>query len=138
MVYQKYKIPGTELYNLAKEVLKAMENGKYAFFTHPIDFIWYEACSHDASHAIAAAAKASADYTYTSSRRLATRWFQDFVPELRGIIVRGQNAKEETAIKAAQKLETKLKEILSDPIYGSGWASRFDCAAEYSGKNIRD
>ncbi len=64
--------------------------------------------------------------TYTSNLHLATRWFKDFVPELRSIIGRGQNSEQAEARKAAQELEKELKNILNNPIYGSGWALRFN------------
>jgi hypothetical protein len=127
LVYEKYHIPGTRLYNMAKEVLNAMKDGKFAFFTHPLDFIWFENCGHNASQAAAAAAKASADYTYTRGLGLAEVWFRDFIPQLRRIIKKGINSPKKPVRDAAKNLEQELEKVLDNPIYGSGWASRFDC-----------
>ncbi len=126
LAHEKYRISGTKLYGLARKVLSAMEGGEFAYFTHAIDFIWLMDGGHGASHAIAAAAKASPDYTYTSNLYLATNWFKDFVPELRRIIARGKNSEEAEAREAAQELEKELENILSNPIYGSDWATRLN------------
>jgi hypothetical protein len=119
LVHEKYRIPGNKLYDLAQKVLSAMEGGKFVYFTHAIDFIWLLDGSHGASDAIAAAAKAAPDYTYTNNLYLASHWFKDFIPELRRIIARGQNSEEADAREAAQELEKELKNILSNPVYGS-------------------
>jgi hypothetical protein len=126
LAHEKYLIPGTKLYQLAQKVLGAMEGGEYAPFTHTIDYVWLRDAGRAASHAIAAAAKSSPDYTYRNHVHLTTAWFKDFVPELRRIIEEGQNSEVAEAREAAQELETELKNILSNPIYGSGWPQKLN------------
>lgn len=129
LISEKYAAPATRLYNLAKAVLNALEDGAFAYFTHKIDFIRLD-LSHYGSYAVSAAAMMSPDYTYTSGLKLSHAWFGEFIPELKQIIQRGLS--DPAAQPHAQRLQNALEEILKNPVYGSAWAGKYDCVGTSS------
>jgi len=117
------------------EVKAEKKEDAYAYFTHPIDYIWLELAGHKAAQARIAVDKGNPDYAYTGNFSLAEYWFKDFVPELRWIIEKGKNSPNAKAGEAANLLETNLNETLKNPSYGSGWAGKYkrDCKNKNSG-----
>ncbi|RKZ12455.1 hypothetical protein DRQ53_14765 [bacterium] len=105
---EKYAVPGEALYKAAVKALKT--NPRYAKFSEPIDYTWFELWHHEGRRARHAASMQAPDYTHWhGTYDLAKNWNSKFLPEIREIIHRfGESAPEEVAA-----LEQLLEETLN-------------------------
>lgn len=103
----KYAIPGTALYKLAKPLLKKTK------FSNKLDWIWFELWHHEGRRARMAVSMMAPDYAHWhGTYDLAKHWYTKYVPELEKLIAKGKKAggKKKSAAKA---LENKLNKVLN-------------------------
>ncbi len=113
LYHEKFAFPGQKLYEKATEVLKEVKKEKYAAFSQPIDYTWFEIWHHEGRRARHAVSMQGPDYTHWhGTYEIAKHWYGKFIPELRDIIDLG---KKRNAKMRAEELEKLLEEVLNDP-----------------------
>jgi hydroxylamine dehydrogenase len=105
---EKFAVPGEALYKAAVAVLKT--NPRYAKFSEPVDYTWFELWHHEGRRARHGASMQAPDYTHWhGTYELARNWNSRFIPELREIIHRYAD----TAPEEVAALDQLLEEVLS-------------------------
>ena len=108
--HSKFAIPGKELYELAKPLLKSVE------FSNHLDWAWYELWHHEGRRARHGAAMMGPDYTHWhGTYEVAKRFYTEMAPELEHLIEKGLQSGDAKKSAAAGALQKKLEEVLSSP-----------------------
>ncbi len=109
LYHDKFARPGLELYNLAKPLLNEPK------FSNKIDFTWYEIWHHEGRRARHGASMMGPDYTHWhGTYEVAKHFYSEYVPELQKLIHRHIDSEDEEKAAAAEKLQTRLNEILNN------------------------
>ncbi len=108
LYHEKFAEPGLELYGLAKPLLRP------ASFSNHLDFVWFEIWHHEGRRARHGASMMGPDYTHWhGTYEVARNFYTEFIPELEKLIHEGKESGDETKVAAAEKLKTRLDEILN-------------------------
>ena len=103
----KFAIPGSQLYALAKPLLKPVE------FSNKLDFTWYEIWHHEGRRARHGASMMGPDYTHWhGTYEVAKHFYSEYVPELEELVAKEIDGKDESRAKAAAALKMKLDDVL--------------------------
>jgi len=103
----KFAIPGGQLYDLAKPLLKPVA------FGNRIDWTWFELWHHEGRRARHGAAMFGPDYTHWhGTYEVAKTFYSHYIPELEELIEKGLASKDEAKVAAAKALQAKLHEVL--------------------------
>jgi len=107
LIEKKWLEPGRELFQLATELLKAVEKEKYAFLNHSIDFTWFGICNTTAKKAHTGASMMSPGLTQEGNGGFSEAWTSSYIPALKALIKKYEVSHKEEA----KKLKNKLDEI---------------------------
>jgi hypothetical protein len=111
MYQEKFAKPGLELYNLAKPLRPVQEE-----FANKLDWTWYELWHHEGRRARHGASMMAPDYTHWhGTYEVAKKFYAEFVPELRDLVMRNMvsSVDDQKKAEAAAALQAKLDEVLS-------------------------
>jgi len=110
LYHKKFAQPGMALMDLAKPLLRPAE------FSNRLDFTWYELWHHEGRRARMGASMMGPDYTHWhGTYEVAKRFYAEFVPELEELIEKGRHSRDPEKTRAAEALDTKLREVLESP-----------------------
>jgi hydroxylamine dehydrogenase len=108
--HSKFAIPGKELYDAAKPLLKPVQ------FSNELDFTWYEIWHHEGRRARHGASMMGPDYTHWhGTYEVGKHFYTKMVPEIEALIRRGKESSDAKKNAAAEALQTKLTEVLNSP-----------------------
>lgn len=106
--HAKFAVPGKELYELAKPLMKPVQ------FSNKLDFVWYELWHHEGRRARHGVSMMGPDYTHWhGTYEVAKHFYSEMVPELEHLIAAGKESGDAQKAAAAQTLSTKLEEVLN-------------------------
>ncbi len=106
--HAKFAVPGLELYALAKPLLEPAQ------FSNALDWTWYEIWHHEGRRARHGASMMGPDYTHWhGTYEVAKHFYSKMVPELKELCAAGANSGDPAKVEAAQKLSTRLEELLN-------------------------
>jgi cytochrome c553 len=118
LYHEKFAEPGVEMYNMAKPLMRPVN------FGNELDWTWFEIWHHEGRRARHGASMMGPDYTHWhGTYEVAKHFYTKMIPELEELIEKGKGSKDAEKVKAAEALEKKLEEVLTD-----------DNHAWYSGK----
>lgn len=104
----KFAIPGGELYELAKPLLKPVK------FANKIDFIWFEIWHHEGRRARHGASMMGPDYTHWhGTYEVAKHFYTEYIPELEELVDDNLDSEDPARVAAAEALKTKLHDVLT-------------------------
>ena len=110
LYHEKFALPGLELYQLAKPLLKPAE------FSNQLDFDWYEIWHHEGRRARHGASMMGPDYTHWhGTYEVAKHFYTKMVPELERLASEAKGGGDAAKAAAAAALEKKLDEVLASP-----------------------
>jgi hypothetical protein len=106
---EKFAKPGQELYEAAKPLRELQVN-----FANPVDWYWWELWHHEGRRARHGASMMGPDYTHWhGTYEVAKTFYTHYVPELREMIAKALQSGDQTKVAAAQRLDSKLSEVLT-------------------------
>jgi len=108
--HAKFAVPGKELYELAKPLLKPVQ------FSNRLDWAWYELWHHEGRRARHGASMMGPDYTHWhGTYEVSKRFYTEMVPELEHAIEKAKGSGDAKKAAAAEVLEKRLAEVLNSP-----------------------
>jgi len=108
--HEKFAIPGKELYEAARPLLKPVQ------FSNELDFTWYEIWHHEGRRARHGASMMGPDYTHWhGTYEVAKHFYSKMVPELEAAIRGGKQSGDAKKAAAANDLQAKLDAVLNSP-----------------------
>jgi hypothetical protein len=106
---EKFAKPGAALYELAKPLRAVQMN-----FANAVDWYWWELWHHEGRRARHGASMMAPDYTHWhGTYDIAKTFYTHYVPELRELIEKGEQASDTAKVEAAKALKAKLDEVLN-------------------------
>ena len=106
--HDKFAKPGTELYDLAKPLLRPAE------FANDLAWSWYEIWHHEGRRARHGASMMGPDYTHWhGTYEVAKHFYTKMVPELEELVREGKKSDDAKKVAAADALAKKLEEVLN-------------------------
>ena len=122
---EKWLKPGKELFRLATLVLKAVEKDKYQFFTHPVDFTWWNMCNTSAKNAHMGAAMMSPGQVEIGNGGFVSSWYTGLIPQIKDIIKKHKEDKNPQVNQAVVELQDYFENnIHNNPVYIGPWGGR--------------
>ncbi len=132
LYHKKFAEPGTELYNLAKPLLKPAE------FSNKLEWTWYEVWHHEGRRARHGASMMGPDYTHWhGTYEVAKHFYSKMVPELEELIHKGKTSDAADKKAAAEALAKKLDEVLNSPNH-RWYLNKMDPAAQEERKKRQE
>ena len=105
---EKFARPGSQLYSLAKPLLKPVA------FGNKLDFIWFELWHHEGRRARHGVSMMGPDYTqWHGMYEVAKNFYTEFIPELEELVEKKLRSEDPATVRAAEALQAKLEQVLT-------------------------
>ena len=105
---EKFARPGSQLYSLAKPLLKPVA------FGNKLDFIWFELWHHEGRRARHGVSMMGPDYTqWHGMYEVAKNFYTEFIPELEELVEKKLRSDDPATVRAAEALRAKLEQVLT-------------------------
>lgn len=106
--HAKFAVPGKELYELAKPLMKPVQ------FSNKLDFVWYELWHHEGRRARHGVSMMGPDYTHWhGTYEVAKHFYSEYIPELQELAERHMNSSSAEKKAAAEALHRLIEDTLN-------------------------
>ncbi len=108
LYHKKFAEPGTELYNLAKPLMRP------AKFSNKLDWTWFEIWHHEGRRARHGVSMMGPDYTHWhGTYEIAKHFYMKMLPELEDLASDGKQSDDPEKNAAGEALSKKIDEVLN-------------------------